>query len=89
MYCTCGHLLTDDSAENKRVHLSRAGFDLTSRTSRSGRAGHTVTSMGRLLACKEYHKANQLARTMSYRGNLTASTTNYLTDDTTTRKAMD
>ena len=24
IYCTCGHLMTDDSAENKKVHLSRA-----------------------------------------------------------------
>ena len=26
VYCTCGHLMTDDSVENKKVHLSRAGF---------------------------------------------------------------
>ena len=24
VYCTCGHFMTDDSAENQKVHLSRA-----------------------------------------------------------------
>ena len=28
VYCTCGHLMTGDSAENKKVHLSRARFVL-------------------------------------------------------------
>ena len=28
MYCTCGHLMTDDSAENKKYILIRAGFVL-------------------------------------------------------------
>ena len=28
VYCTCGHLMKDDSAESKKVHLIRAGFVL-------------------------------------------------------------
>ena len=28
VYCTCGHFLQDDTTENKKVHLIRAGFVL-------------------------------------------------------------
>ena len=28
VYCTCGHLMKDDSAENKKKHLIRGGFVL-------------------------------------------------------------
>ena len=44
VYCTCGHLMTDDSAENKK-YISAVLDLFPSRTSTSGRAGHTATGM--------------------------------------------
>ena len=61
VYCTCGHLMTDDSAENRR-YIS-AVLDLFSFPNfylRKNRPhGHRY---GKAPGCKEYHTANQLAR---------------------------
>ena len=61
VYCTCGHLMTDASAENKAY--SSAVLDLYSIPNfyiRKGRPhGHRY---GKAPGCKEYHTANQLAK---------------------------
>ena len=46
VYCTCGHLMEDDTTENKK-YISSV-LDLFSFT--SGRADHTVTSTERKVA---------------------------------------
>ena len=72
IYCTCGHLMTDDSAENKSTSqpcLIRS----PSRTSTSGRAGHTVTGMEKLLDAKNTIRRINLQEDAAKR-NTTAST---------------
>ena len=60
-YCTCGHLVTDDSAE-KRKYISAVldTFCIPNFYIRKGRPhGHRY---GKAPGCKEYHTADQLAR---------------------------
>ena len=73
VYCTCGHLNTNDSAENKKYISSVLDFS-PSRTSTSGRTGHTVTSTGRNLAAKSTTRQINFKRGVARR-NITASTT--------------
>ena len=73
IYCTCGHLMTDDSAENEstsQLCLIRS----PSRTSTSGRAGHTVTGMEKHLDAKNTIRRINLQRNVAKR-SMTASTT--------------
>ena len=53
VYCTCGHLLKDDSAENKKyipnIYIKGRGRP----------HGHRY---GKASGCKEYHTANQLQK---------------------------
>ena len=61
VYCTCGHLMTDDSAENKKyISAVLDTFSIPNFYIRKGRPhGHRY---GKAPGCKEYHTANQLAR---------------------------
>ena len=61
MYCTCGHLMTDDSAENKQyISAVLDLFSIPNFYIRKGRPhGHRY---GKAPGCKEYHTANQLAK---------------------------
>ena len=61
VYCTCGHLMTDDSAENiKYISAVPDLFSIPNFYIRKGRPhGHRY---GKAPGCKEYHTANQLAR---------------------------
>ena len=61
IYCTCGHLMTDDSAENKKyISAVLDTFSIPNFYIRKGRPhGHRY---GKALGCKEYYTANQLAR---------------------------
>ena len=61
IYCTCGHLMTDDSAENKKyISAVLDTFSILNFYIRKGRPhGHRY---GKAPGCKEYHTANQLAR---------------------------
>ena len=47
VYCTCGHFLRDDTAENKKYIKSVLDLFSLSRTFTSGRADHTVTDTER------------------------------------------
>ena len=53
MHCTCGHLMTDDSAENKKyISAVRDLFSIPNFYIRKGRPhGHRY---GKALGCKEY-----------------------------------
>ena len=57
VYCTCGHLMTDDSAESRK-YISV----VLDRTSTSGRAGHTVTGMKKHLDAKNAKRPIKLQR---------------------------
>ena len=61
VYCTCGHLMKDDTAENKKYISSVLDlFSIPNFYIRKGRPhGHRY---GKAPGCKEYHTANQLAR---------------------------
>ena len=61
VYCTCGHLMEDDSAENKKYISSMLDlFSIPNFYIRKGRPhGHRY---GKAPGCKEYHTANQLQR---------------------------
>ena len=61
IYCTCGHLMTDDSAENRKyISAVLDTFSIPNFYKRKGWPhGHRY---GKALGCKEYHAANQLAR---------------------------
>ena len=61
IYCTCGHLMTDDSAENKKyISAVLDTFSIPNFYIRKGPPhGHNY---GKAPGCKEYHTANQLAR---------------------------
>ena len=61
IHCTCGHLMTDDSAENKKYISSVLDlFSIPNFYIRKGRShGHRY---GKAPRWKEYHAANQLAR---------------------------
>ena len=61
VYCTCGHLMTDDSAEHKKyISAVLDLFSIPNFYIRKGRPhGHRY---GKAPGCKEYHTANQLAR---------------------------
>ena len=61
VYCTCGHLVKDDTAENKKYISSVLDlFSIPNFYIRKGRPhGHRH---GKALGCKEYHTANQLQR---------------------------
>ena len=72
VYCTCGHLMKDDSAENKK-YISSV-LDLYSIPNFYIRAGHTVTGTGKHLDAKS------TIRQTNFKGNtarryMTASTT--------------
>ena len=73
VYCTCGHLMTDDSAENRKyISAVLDIFSIPNFHIRKGRPhGHRY---GKAPGCKEYHTANQLARKCRKR-SMTASTT--------------
>ena len=61
IYCTCGHLMTDDSAEN-REYISAVldTFSIPRFYIRKNRPhGHRY---GKAPGCKEYHTANQLQK---------------------------
>ena len=59
--CTCGHLMEDDTTENKKYILSVLDlFSIPNFYIRKGRPhGHRY---GKKPGCKEYHTANQLQR---------------------------
>ena len=60
IYCACGHLMTDDSAENKKYISAVLDTFSTNFYIRKGRPhGHRY---GKAPGCKEYHTANQLAK---------------------------
>ena len=61
MYCTYGHLMTDDSAENKKyISAVLDLFSIPNFYIRKGRPhGHKY---GKAPGCKEYFTANQLAK---------------------------
>ena len=61
VYCTCGHLLTNDSAENRKyISAVLDLFSIPNFYIRKGRPhGHRYWKAP---GCKEYHTANQLAR---------------------------
>ena len=61
VYCTCGHLLEDDTTENKKYISSVLDlFSIPNFYIRKGRPhGHRY---GKKAGCKEYHTANQLQR---------------------------
>ena len=61
VFCTCGHLMKDDTAENKKYISSVLDlFSIPNFYIRKGRPhGHRY---GKALGCKEYHTANQLQR---------------------------
>ena len=71
VYCTCGHLMTNDTTENEK-YIS-AVLDLF-RTATSGRAGHTVTGMGKHLDAKSTIRRINLQGNAAKR-SMTASTT--------------
>ena len=73
VYCTCGHLMKDDTAENKKYISSVLDlFSIPNFYIRKGRPhGHRY---GKAPECKEYHTANQLQRDAARR-NMTTSTT--------------
>ena len=61
VYCTCGHLMKDDTTENKKYISSVLDlFSMPNFYIRKGRPhGHRY---GKKPGCKEYHTANQLRR---------------------------
>ena len=85
IYCTCGHLMTDDSAENKKyISAVLDTFSIPNFFIRKGRPhGHRY---GKAPGCKEYYTANQLARRC--RKKKYDSIHDRLIRDKTFRKAM-
>ena len=63
--CTCGHLLEDDTTGIKK-YISSVLDLFSSRTSTSGRAGHTVTSTGRRLQRIPHGKTTSRCRKKHY-----------------------
>ena len=61
VYCTCGHFLRDDTTKTRSISRPCWTSSL-SRTSTSGRAGHTVTGTGRKKVAKNSHTAKQLQK---------------------------
>ena len=61
VYCTCGHLMKDDTTENKKYISSVLDlFSIPNIYIRKGRPhGHRY---GKAPGCKEYHTANQLQK---------------------------
>ena len=61
VYCTCGHLMKDDTTENKKYISSVLDlFSIPNFYMRKGRPhGHRY---GKAPGCKEYHTANQLRK---------------------------
>ena len=61
VYCTCGHLMKDDTTENKKYVSSVLDlFSIPNFYIRKGRPhGHRY---GKAPGCKEYHTANQLQK---------------------------
>ena len=61
VYCTCGHLMKDDTTENKKYISSVLDlFSIPNFYIRKGRPhGHRY---GKAQGCKEYHTANQLQK---------------------------
>ena len=61
VYCTCGHLMKDNTTENKKYISSVLDlFSIPNFYIRKGRPhGHRY---GKALGCKEYHTANQLKK---------------------------
>ena len=61
VFCTCGHLMTADSAENRKyISAVLDLFSIPNFYMRKGRPhGHRY---GKALGCKEHHTANQLER---------------------------
>ena len=74
IYCTCGHLMTNDSAENRRYISSVLDlFSIPNFYIRKGRPhGHKY---GKAPGCKDYCTTNQLARKCRKKKSMTASTT--------------
>ena len=62
VYCTCGHLMEDDTTENKKYISSVLDlFSIPNFYTRKGRPhGHRY---GKKPGCKEFHTANQLQKT--------------------------
>ena len=85
VYCTCGHLMTDDSAENKKYISSVLDlFSIPNFYIRKGRPhGHRYRKAP---GCKEYHTANQLQR--KFRKKKYDSIHDRFIRDKTFRKAM-
>ena len=73
IYCTCGHLMTNDSAENRKyISAVLDTFSIPNFYIRKYRPhGHRY---GKSQGCKEYFTANQLAKNVVKR-SMTASTT--------------
>ena len=61
VYCTCGHLMKDDTTESKKYILSVLNlFSIPNFNIRQGRPhGHRY---GKAPGCKKYHTANQLQK---------------------------
>ena len=64
VYCTCGHLMEDDTTENKKYISSDLDlFSIPNFYIRKGRPhGHRY---GKKAGCREYHTTNHLARKVS------------------------
>ena len=74
VYCTCGHLMEDDSTENKKYISSVLDlFSIPNFYIRKG-TGHTVTGMGKHLDVKITLRRISLQRNVVKR-SMTASTT--------------
>ena len=67
IYCTCGHLMTKDSAENRKyISSTLDSFSIPCFYIRKDRPrGHRC---GKAPGCKEYHTAHQLAKKCRKRG---------------------
>ena len=84
IYCTCGHLLTNDSAENRKyISAVLDTFSIPNFYIRKGRPHGP--RYGKAPGCKEYHTANQLAR--RYRKKKYESIHDRFIRDKTFRKA--
>ena len=75
VYCTCGHLMKDDTTENKKYISSVLDlFSIPNFYIRKERAGHTVTGTGRHLDAKSTTRQINFKRGVERR-NMTTSTT--------------
>ena len=73
VYCTCGHLMKDDTTEKTRSTSHPCWICSPSRTFTSGKAGHTVTGTGKHLVAKSTTRLINFKRGVAKR-NMTTFT---------------